>query len=48
MDVMALLTIVTTVEELFGGEALALAVTHSIALLLTGPLMAVVTVFTAG
>ena len=45
---MALLTVVTTVEELVGGEALALAVTHGNALLLTGPLMAAVTVVTTG
>ena len=48
MDIMALPIVVTTVEELVGGGALALVVTQGIALLLTGPLMAVVTVVTAG
>ena len=48
MDAIALLIVVTTVEELIGGGALTLAVTQGITLLLTGPLMAAVTVVTAG
>ena len=48
IDVMVLLTVVTTVDELIGRSALALTFTISVALLLTGPLVAAVRVVTAG
>ena len=51
IDVVALLTVVTTVKELTSGNALALTFklgTALLLLLLTGPLMGAVTVVTAG
>ena len=48
IDIIALLTIMTLVDELIGGSALALVFTLDIALLLTGPLTATVIVVTAG
>ena len=48
MEVIALLRVVTTVKELVGGGAPMLVVIWGVTLLLTGPLMAAVTVVTAG